>query len=276
MSPLPSYLWTYKGSERQQHPVIFLGYILLFPRTEQNSSCSQLHSVLLQMVASHLDCLYLWLKIMCLVWFLVQPFREHHIASCIYMYVREPKRHYAWLSWPSYSLTFYFLIQLLHLYHQLSDSGSLSRVWFHPSFSSVSSAALAGVCTSTLYRCTVECTSCKHAVPVCLSNSLQWLTEEIVVLPTAVAMLLACFASPLVHLNLEKRNFLLSPLLCSVLRIPEFFKFFYILICYCNTKQCDTTGCKHFQLSLSQIFWPSQMIFFSSHFHFAKTVLLPL
>lgn len=138
-------------------------------------------------------------------------------------------------------------------YHQLSDSGSSSRVWFHPPFS-VSSAALVGVCTSISYLCTVQCTSCKHAVPICLSNSFQWFTEEIVGLPTAVAMLLACFACPLVYLKSEKCNFLLSPLLCFVPRIPEFCKFCCIWIWYCNVKQCDTTGCKCLQLSLSQIF----------------------
>lgn len=195
------------------------------------------------------------------MWSLVWPFREHHMASYTYMYVRQPKRHYAWLSWPSYSLTFYFLIQPSHSYHQLSDSGSMSRVWFLLS-SSVSSAALVGVSTSISYLCTLQCTSCKHAIPICLSNTFHWLTEEIVVLPTAVAMLLACFACPLLYLKLEKCNFLLSLLLCSVLRISEFSKFCYILICYCNIKQCDTTGFKHFQISLTKYFDPLKWFFF--------------
>lgn len=229
------------------------------------------------MVAPHHDCPYLWLKIMCLMWFMVWPFREHHMTSHIFMYVRDPKRHYSWLSWPSSSLTFYFLIQLSHSYHRLSDSRSFSRVWFHPSSFSASSFALVGVCTSISYLCTVQCTSCKHAIPICLSNSFQWLTEEIVVLPTAVAMLLACFACPLVYPKLEKYKYLLSPLLCSVLRIPEYSKFCYILICYCNIKKCDTTGCKCFRLSLSQIFGPSEIIFCCcSKFYFAKTTLFPL
>lgn len=33
LSLLPRHLCTYKGSERQQHPITFLGYILLFPKT---------------------------------------------------------------------------------------------------------------------------------------------------------------------------------------------------------------------------------------------------
>lgn len=139
---------------------------------------------------------------------------------------------------------FFFLIQPSHSYHQLSDSGSLSTVWFHPSFFSASSAALVGVCTSISCLRTVQCTSGKHAVPICLSNSLQWLTEEIVVLPTAVAMLLACFPCPLVYLKLEKCNFLLSLLLCSVLRITEFLKFcsyWYATVIQSNVTQLDAS-----------------------------------
>lgn len=171
--------------------------------------------------------------------------------------MREPKSHSVWLSWPSCLLTFYFLIQPSHSYHQLPDSGSLSRVWFHPPFFPASSAALVSVCTSMSYLCTVQGISCRHAVPICLSNSFQWLPEEIVVLSTAVAMLSACFACPLVYLKLKKCNFLLSSVLCFVLRIPEFFKLCCIFVCHCNRKQHDATGCKYLQLSLSQIFWPS-------------------
>lgn len=141
---------------------------------------------------------------------------------------------------------FLFLIQLSHSYHQLTGSGSLSRLWFYLPFFSQCSAVLVGVCTRMSYLCTFQSTSCKHAVAICLSISLQLLTEEIAMLPTFVAMLLTYFSCLLVYLKLEKCNFI--SLLCSVLIISEFSKSCCILAGYCNIKQCYTTDYKCFQL----------------------------
>lgn len=174
------------------------------------------------------------------MWFLV---------SQLHAYVCERAKvilHMTFITWPF--IDFQFLIQLSHSYHQLTDSGSFPILWFYPPFFSQSFAVLVRVCTRMSYLCTFQSTSCKHAIAICLSISFQWLTEEIVMLSTFVAMLLMYFSCLLVYLKLEKCNFILLHFLCSDLIIPGFSKSFCILACYCNIKHCYTTDSKCFQL----------------------------
>lgn len=144
-------------------------------RRQQNSSCSQTHCTSTDCSIAPWQFISLTKNNMFNVVFGLT-------ASCICMWRSQSDTvcdiHNLAIHWLSV-----FLIQPSHLYHQLTYSGSLSRLWFYPSFYCEYSAVLVDVHTRISYLCTLQSASCKHAAPICLSIGFQWCTEEIVMLP---------------------------------------------------------------------------------------------